>query len=149
VDKKPAPPCPEHLEIIELLNTVLELEYTIVIHLPWISAAFHDREIRDKVLHLSSASVKHADAVATAIEQLGGKACWDFEPFPDDGNLIKLFEIPVTKEQEAHRLHLECARLASSPIHKDLFRHMAKDEDWHTAVACDILAYLKSCPPMI
>ena len=146
---KTSPPCPEHLEIITLLNRVLKLEYTIVIHLPRISAAFHDREIRDKVLHLSSASVKHADAVATAIEQLGGKPEWDFEPYPDDGYLINMFTLQVAKEQEAHRLHLECARLAPSPTLKDLFRHMAKDEDWHPAVACDILAYLKTCPPVI
>ena len=144
---KTSPPCPEHLEIIALLNRVLKLEYTIVIHLPRISAAFHDREIRDKVLHLSSASVKHADTVATAIEQLGGKPEWEFEPFPDDCNLVRMFEAQVAKEHEAHRLHLECARLAPSPIHKELFRHMAKDEDWHAAVALDVLDYLKACTP--
>jgi len=143
---KPKAPAPEHREIIDLLNRVLKLEYTIVIHLPRISAAFHDREVRDKVLHLSSASVKHADAVATTIEQLGGKPEWDFEPFPDDGDLVKMFEVQVTKEQEARRLHLECARLAPSPVLKDQFRHMAKDEDWHTAVARDILAYLRAKP---
>ena len=141
---KSKPPPPENREIINVLNRVLKLEYTIVIHLPRISAAFRDREVRDKVLHLSTASVKHADAVATAVEQLGGQAEWDFEPFPDDGDLVKMFELQVAKEQEAHRLHLECARLAAGPVLKEHFRQMAKDEDWHTAVAQDILNYLKA-----
>jgi bacterioferritin len=141
---KSTPPAPENQEIIALLNRVLKLEYTIVIHLPRISAAFHDREIRDKVLHLSSASVKHADAVATAVEQLGGKPEWNFEPFPDDCTLVKMFETQVAKEHEAHRLHLECARLAPSLVLKEQFRKMAKEEDWHATVALDVLEYLKT-----
>jgi len=145
---KPQALSPENQQIIDLLNLVLKLEYTIVIHLPRISAAFHDQEIRDKVLHLSSASVKHADAVASAIEKLGGKAEWDFEPFPDDGDLVKMFQTQVAKEHEAHRLHLECARLTSDPILKEQFRKIAKDEDWHAAVALDVLEYLKNRAPV-
>ncbi|KTB47445.1 ferritin-like domain-containing protein [Dehalogenimonas alkenigignens] len=145
--KAKAGPAPENLEVISLLNQVLKLEYTIVIHLPRITAAFHDREIRDKVLHLSSASVKHADEVATAIEKLGGKAEWDFEPFPDDGDLIKMFEMQVAKEDEAHRLHLECARLAPGLTMKEQFRKMAKDEEWHASVARTVLSYLKTSRP--
>ena len=91
----PKAPSSENQQIIDLLNYVLKLEYTIVIHLPRISAAFRDREIRDKVLHLSSASVKHADTVASAIEKLGGKAQWSFEPFPDDGDLVKISVDPT------------------------------------------------------
>ena len=136
----------ENEKIINLLNVVLKLEYTIIIHLPRISGAFHDREIRDKVLHLSSASVKDADEVAGAIEKLGGKPEWEFEPFPDDGDLVKMFEIQVAKEQEAHRLHLECARLAPGQVLKEQFRKMAKDEDWHTEIAGEVLAYLRNQP---
>jgi bacterioferritin len=147
--KKAGTPEPENRAVVELLNRVLKLEYTIIIHLPRISGAFRDRMIRDKVLHLSSASVKHADEVAGAIEKLGGAAVWEFEPFPDDGNLVKMFEIQVSKEEEAHRLHLECARLAPSITLKEKFRKMAQDEDWHTTVAREVLEYLKQqqAPP--
>ena len=134
----------ENQEVINLLNVVLKLEYTIIIHLPRVSGAFHDREIRDKVLHLSSASVKHADEVARAIESLGGKAEWEFNPFPDDGDLVKLFEMQVAKEEEAHRLHLECARMAPGQVLKERFRRMARDEEWHAGTAREILSYLRS-----
>ena len=144
----PKAPSSENQQIIDLLNFVLKLEYTIVIHLPRISAAFRDREIRDKVLHLSSASVKHADTVASAIEKLGGKAQWSFEPFPEDGDLVKMFEAQVAKEHEAHRLHLECARVTSDPILKEQFRKIARDEDWHAIIALDILEYLKNRSPL-
>jgi bacterioferritin len=141
---KTVPAAADNREIIALLNRVLKLEYTIIIHLPRISGAFHDREIRDKVLHLSSASVKHADDVAAAVEKLGGKAEWEFEPFPDDGNLVRMFETQVMKEEDAHNLHLECARLAPGVVMKELFRKMAKDGVWHKDVALEILAYLKA-----
>jgi len=129
-------------QIIDLLNKVLSLEYTIIIHLPRITGAFKDRAIRDKVLYLSSASVKHANEVASAIEKLGGKPEWSFDPFPDDGDLVNMFETQVEKEQLAHQLHLECVRLLPDGL-KPKFRQIASEEEWHEKAANEVLEYLR------
>lgn len=134
---------PDYSQVIDLLNRVLSLEYSIIIHLPRISGVFKDRDFRDKALYLSSASVKHADEVAQAIETLGGKAEWNFESFPDDGNLVKMFEIQVDKERLAHQLHLECVRLLPEGF-KPKFRQIAAEEEWHEQVAQEVLDYLKT-----
>ncbi len=126
---------------IEILNRALTLEYSIVIHFPRISAVFKDRDIRDKALYLSTASVKHANEVASAIEKLGGKPEWSFEPFPDD-DLVKLFETQIEKEHLAHELHLECVRLLPEGL-KPKFREMAREEEWHAKVALEVCDYLK------
>lgn len=131
----------DYSEVIALLNRTLALEYSIIVHLPRISNAFKDPVIRDKVIHLSAASVKHADAVAAAIEKLGGKAEWNFEAFPDD-DLVSMFTLQLAKEQEAHEMHTEAVRLLPDGL-KNRFREIAKEEEWHTRVAGEILEYLK------
>jgi bacterioferritin len=136
------PAQPDYSEVIALLNRTLALEYSIIVQLPRISNAFKDPAIREKVIHLSAASVKHADAVAAAIEKLGGKTEWNFESFPDDGDLVSMFTIQLAKEQEAHRMHTEAVRLLPEGL-KNRFREIAKEEEWHTRVAEEILEYLK------
>jgi bacterioferritin len=133
---------PDYSEVITLLNRSLNLEYSIIIHLPRISNAFKDPVIRDKVMHLSAASVKHADTVAASIEKLGGKAEWNFESFPDDGDLVKMFEDQEAREELAHQMHSEVVRLLPEGL-KPKFREIAKEEEWHVKVAQEILDYLK------
>ncbi|ADJ25503.1 hypothetical protein Dehly_0173 [Dehalogenimonas lykanthroporepellens BL-DC-9] len=133
---------PDYSDVIALLNRTLALEYSIIIHLPRISNAFRDPVIREKVIYLSTASVKHADAVSATIEKLGGKAEWNFESFPDDSDLVSMFTIQLAKEQEAHRMHTEAVRLLPEGL-KNRFREIAKEEEWHVRVAEEILEYLK------
>ena len=140
---KQAPLSEQNAQAIALLNLTLALEYSMIIHLPRISNAFKDPLIRDKVMYLSSASVKHADTVANAIEQLGGKAEWNFDSFPDDGNLVKMFEFQLEKEKEALRMHNETVRLVPDGL-KPKFRQIAKEEEWHVTVAGEILDYLRA-----
>lgn len=86
-------------------------------------------------------SLKHANEVASAIEKLGGKPEWGFEPFPDD-DLVKLFETQIEKEHLARDLHLECVRLLPEGL-KPKFREMDREEEWHARVAGEVCAYLK------
>ncbi|APV43850.1 bacterioferritin [Dehalogenimonas formicexedens] len=141
MNKQPAKT--DYSPVIDLLNQVLTLEYSIIIHFPRISGVFKDRDIRDKALYLSSASVKHAGVVSEAIESLGGKAEWNFEPFPDDGNLVRMFEEQVDKEKLAHRLHMECVKLLPEGL-KPKFRQIAAEEEWHEKIASEVLQYLRA-----
>ncbi|AKG53012.1 hypothetical protein DGWBC_0325 [Dehalogenimonas sp. WBC-2] len=143
---KEIPLSEQNAQAIALLNRTLALEYSIIIHVPRIANAFKDPQIRDKVISLSSASVKHADTVADAIEKLGGKAEWNFEPFPDDDDLVKMFEFQLEKENEAHRMHNEVVKLMPEGL-KPKFRDIAKEEEWHMKVAEEILDYLRAQPP--
>ncbi len=92
---------------------------------------------------MSSASVKHAGVVSEAIESLGGKAEWNFEPFPDDEDLVRMFAEQVGKERLAHQLHLECIKLLPEGL-KPKFRQIAAEEEWHEKVAKEVLEYLKA-----
>ena len=137
---------PKNLALIGLLNRILSMEYTIIIHFPRLSAAFPDRAMRDKMLYLSTASVKHASGVAAAIEKLGGEPCWSFEPFPDE-DLPRIFEIQAEKERAVHDLHAQCAGMCADPVMKKQFAEFAREEEWHEKLAQEITSYLKAKPP--
>ena len=135
-------------ELIDLLNQILCLEYSIIVHFPSISGAFPDREMSDKMLFLSTASIKHANGVAEAIEKLGGKPEWSFEPFPD-GDLVKVFEFQVEKERQAHDMHMKCAAMAEESYLRKQFATFAKDEEYHEKVAQEVLDYLRARPKAV
>ena len=130
-------------KLIDLLNEVLRLEYTLIIHYPRLSNAIKDKEISNKVMLLSTASVSHANTISTAIVSLGGEPQWSFEAFPDD-TILNLFQGQLEKEKAVLLLHRECIRLASNQTLREQFSELAKDEEWHIQVAKDIIDYVIS-----
>ena len=81
--------------IIELLNQALNIEYSLIVHIPRIASLIEDEETRELVLKLGNDSIKHADVVAHAIENLGGIPAWSFESFPAETDIVTIFQKQV------------------------------------------------------
>ena len=129
-------------QALELLNQVLKLEYSMIVHYPRLASAIEDVEIRKLALQLGSASVHHADTVAKAISRLGGTPRWSFEPFPEEPDIIEIFRVQLEKEQTAERLHHQCVALVDDPSLSQRLKEIAEEEHFHVRIVNDILAKL-------
>jgi bacterioferritin (cytochrome b1) len=141
MDKKHRDASDNDAKLVDLLNRALKIEYSLIIHYPRLANAVEDKEVAKKVMSLSTASVGHASAVASAIASLGGDPQWSFEPFPE-GTLSDIFRVQLEKERAALLLHRECAQLALNPALREQLNRLASDEEWHIQVAGEILDYL-------
>lgn len=130
-------------ELKSNLSRALTLEYSIIVHHPRIAAMIPDETIRKLAAELGSASIKHADIVASAIIQLGGKPKWSFEPFPAEVNLTGIFQIQLGKEKAALELHRRCAYLVTDSTLREKFLGIAKEEESHIKIVEDILERLE------
>jgi rubrerythrin len=128
--------------ILELLNKILKLEYSLIIYYPRIAAFIKDEQVRQEALQLGSASVLHADTVAKAIAKLGGTPQWAFEPFPDEADLRKIFMDQLEKEKLAYELHRQSSELAPDASFRDTFSKLAREEQAHIQTVKNILAKL-------
>lgn len=128
--------------MLELLNKILGLEYSLIIYYPRIASMIRDESARQEALQLGSASVQHADTVAKAIAKLGGTPQWSFEPFPDEADMRKIFEKQLEKERLAYELHRQSSNLAPDTTLRDTFTKLAKEEQAHIQTVQSILARL-------
>ena len=128
--------------VVALLNTILDLEYTIVVYYPRLSRMVSDREVRDMVNKLGVASVRHADVVARAITRFKGKPVWALEPFALDDGLSAIFQRQLEKEETARRLHLHIAALMRDDRSRTEFESISREEESHIAIVKDILKRL-------
>ncbi len=130
-------------ELLDLLNQALRLEYTLIIHYPRLAAGIEDAETKKLVQYLGTASVHHADVVADAIIQLGGKPAWSFAPFPDIQEPLQAFQIQLRKEQQALDLHRKAAGLLPAGPMAGAIESLAKEEQSHISIVEKIIARLK------
>lgn len=130
-------------ELKSVLNRALTLEYTLIVHYPRLAAMIPDETTRKLVSELGSASIKHADVVASAIIRLGGKPNWSFEPFPAEVDLVSIFQTQLSKEKTALGLHRQSAYLVADSALKEKFEDIAKEEESHIEVVQSILERLK------
>ena len=128
-------------QVISLLNEALTLEYTLIIHYPRLSSMIKDPETRDLVSGLGSASIKHADTVAEAIVRLKGKPIWSFDAFPEQVDLVSIFQEQLAKEKMARDLHQKSAYLVPSEL-RDKFVEIAREEESHIKTVEEILKRL-------
>lgn len=129
--------------MIELLNRILRLEYSLIIHYPRLAATISNKEARHGALELGTASVRHADTVAKAITGLGGVPDWSFEPFPDDPDPLEIFQGQLEKERLASELHRQSADLAPDTSLRNKFLKLAKEEQSHVHAVERILSILR------
>jgi len=128
--------------IIELLNQALKVEYGMIVHYPRIASSIDDKETKEMALRLGEDSVRHADVVAKAVQELGGKPIWSFDSFPEFDNLVQIFRIQLDKEKRALNLHTEVASLVLNPVLRDKFTQIAKEEKEHIKLVETILSKL-------
>ncbi len=134
---------PENTELIRILNRILKLEYSLIVSYPRIARKIEDRDIQDLVTSLGTASIKHADVVASAMRKLGGTPTWSFEVLRDNLSLDEIFTIQLEKENIAQKTHQECADLTRDSDLKREFATMAEEEKSHINIVERIIAHLK------
>ena len=139
--EKPA----KSLQVLDLLDRALKLEYSIIIHIPRIASSIKDEKTREMALELGNASIKHADTVANAISTLGGNPEWAFESAPVGKDLVEIFEKQLEKEELARQLHQESASLIQDRAFKLKFEQLVRDEECHIKIVNDILLRLRQC----
>ena len=130
--------------LVKRLNQALRVEYSLIIHYPYIANLIRDEEIKKLATELGAASIHHADVVATIISKLGGKPEWSFEPFPEGIDTKKIFRMQLAKERLALQLHTGSAEMLPPGSHCELLRALAKEEEQHIEIVERILAILNS-----
>jgi len=70
-------------ELVKRLNQALRVEYSLIIHYPYIANLIRDRKVKTLATELGGASIHHADVVASIITRMGGKPEWAFDQFPE------------------------------------------------------------------
>jgi rubrerythrin len=130
-------------ELLDTLNQALRTEYSMIIHYPRIASSIKDAELKELVISLGTASIKHADEVASAISKLGGEAHWSFEGLPDEEDLVKIFRTQLGKENLALELHRKSASLVNDLSLKKQFEEIANEEETHIEIVNNIITRLE------
>ena len=136
--KKPA----KSLQIVDLLNQALKLEYSLIIHIPRIASSITDEKTREMALILENTAIKHADIVARAISELGGSPEWVFGPAPAGEDIVEIFQKQLDREKLALQLHQDSASLIQDRNLKLTFDQMARDHERHIQIINNILERL-------
>ena len=118
-------------KLIGLLNQILQIEYSFMIHYPRLARALRSEEARSILEELGRDSTRHGNVVSGIIEELGGKAEWSFEPAPDGTDMAAVLRKQLEKEELASQLHQQCVELSSSLSHREKLNALVKDEKWH------------------
>jgi bacterioferritin len=129
-------------DLLNLLNSALELEYSLIIHYPRLASTIHDDEVREMVLQLGTVSIHHADIVANAITQLGGQPSWAFSPFPEGDDILHIFKVQLEKEKKALELHRQSANLVPSGPLANSLAALADEERDHIEIVNKIISKL-------
>ncbi|MFC1916361.1 ferritin-like domain-containing protein [Chloroflexota bacterium] len=137
--KKPV----KSVQLVDLLNQALKLEYSIIIHLPRIVSSITDKKAKEMALLLVNTSMKHADIVASTINTLGGTPEWAFEPAPVGTDMVEILKQQLDRETLARQLHRDSASLIQDWKLRLKFDQLAKDHDRHIQMINNILERLR------
>ena len=131
-------------QTVDLLNQILKMEYSLIIHYPRLANRIKDKEMKKLVQELGIASISHADTVANIIMKLGGNAIWSFEQLPEEDSLVKIFQLQLEKEKTALQLHQQAAKLVIDSQMRAQLSGLAEEERSHIKVADGIIAGLEA-----
>jgi bacterioferritin (cytochrome b1) len=131
-------------QLLKRLNQALRLEYSLIIHYPYIVNLVGNEEVKKLATGLGAASIHHADVVATLISKLGGEPEWSFEPFPEGTDTVKIFRIQLAKERLALQLHKGSAEMLPISLYSKVLNALAEEEEQHIQVVERILSTLAS-----
>jgi bacterioferritin (cytochrome b1) len=131
-------------QLLKRLNQALRVEYSLIIHYPYIVNLLRDEEVKKLATGLGAASIHHADVVATLISELGGEPEWSFEPFPEGSDTVKIFRIQRAKERLALQLHKGSAQMSPTSSYRKVLSALAEEEEQHIQVVERILSILNT-----
>ena len=129
-------------EMIDLLNQVLQIEYSMIVNYPRLTSHLENEATRDKALQLGQDSIRHADIVSNIITELGGEPNWSFTTIDQETPLSELFSEQFGAEKLAYDSYKKCAGLSSDTVLQDQLRSIAEEEKEHMQLVEDILAEL-------
>jgi len=135
-------PKEEQPNLVDLLNKILSLEYSLIVFYPRLASMVKDKEAKKLTQQLGIDSVAHADTDASIIRQLGGNPNWTFQVFPLDLDLITIFNTQLQKEKEAIELYQLASSITSDTSIKRKFSDIIKDEEHHIELIEKILTRL-------
>lgn len=130
--------------LLKRLNQALRVEYSLIIHYPYIANLIRDRKVKTLATELGGASIHHADVVASIITRMGGKPEWAFDQFPEGTDIQKIFRVQLSKEQAALQLHKGSAEMFRAGEHREALIELATEEEQHIQVVEQILSLLAS-----
>jgi bacterioferritin (cytochrome b1) len=128
--------------LVKRLNQALRVEYSLIIHYPYIVNLLRHEEVKKLATGLGAASIHHADVVATLIGKLGGEPEWSFEPFPEGSDTVKIFRSQLAKERQALQLHKGSAETSPIISYRKVLIALATEEEQHIQVVERILSIL-------
>ena len=128
--------------LLKRLNQALRVEYSLIIHYPYIANLIRNRKIKTLATELGGASIHHADVVASIITRMGGKPEWAFDPFPEGADIQKIFRVQLSKEQGASQLHRGSAEMFPAGAYRDALNGLAMEEEQHIQLVEEILSLL-------
>jgi bacterioferritin (cytochrome b1) len=129
-------------QLLKRLNQALRVEYSLIIHYPYIANLLRHEEVKKLATGLGAASIHHADVVAILISKLGGEPEWSFEPFPEGTDTVRIFRIQLTKERLALQLHKGSAEMSPILSYRKVLNALAEEEEQHIQVVERILSIL-------
>ena len=127
---------------LKRLNQALRVEYSLIIHYPYIATLMRDKEIKKLSTELGAASIHHADVVASIVTQMGGRPEWAFDHFPEGTDIQKIFRVQLSKEQAALQLHKGSAEMFPAGAYRDALIGLAIEEEQHIQLVEEILSML-------
>ncbi len=130
--------------LLKRLNQALRVEYSLIIHYPYIANLIRNRKVKTLAIELGGASIHHADVVASIITRMGGKPQWAFDHFPEEADIQKIFRVQLSKEQAALQLHKGSAEMFPAGAYREELIGLALEEEQHIQVVEQILSML-SC----
>jgi len=128
--------------LLKRLNQALRVEYSLIIHYPYIANLIRNRNVKTLATELGGASIHHADVVASIIIQMGGKPEWAFDHFPEGADIQKIFRVQLSKERAALGLHRGSAEMFTAGAYREALIGLAMEEEQHIQVVERILSML-------
>ena len=129
-------------QLINMLNEVLSIEYSMMTHYPRLARAIRDKDSRVIFESLGRDSNRHGDVISKIIWELGGEPDWTIEPPPDDTDMVVIIEKQLEKEKFALHMHKQCVGLAKTLSHREKLKKLVEEEQWHIKTVENILSNL-------
>lgn len=132
--------------LIEILNNILAVEYTFIVHGPRLASLVRDAEAARRITELTNISVLHADGAAKLVKRLGGEPGWAFAPFPEGLPIGEILKQQREKELLAAMLYDQASALASEEAPRAWLSQQAQVERQHAKIVEQIMARLAASP---
>lgn len=130
-------------DIVTILNTVLQVEYSNVVNWPrWVSR-IKDQVAVEKLRRMATDSMRHFDFTDRLIRQLGGSPHFGFELEEDESDLKATLHKQLDKEKLARMGYQEAAELTENEDLREQLKAQTRAEEFHMQLLQEVLSQLR------